>query len=130
MEPQALRHRFAPGPEGLSDSDLLRAARESGLKARWVASDWRKLAKTPLPAVAQSKDGRFFVLAKVAAGEGQEVKALVHDPEENRPVALTRAELEKAWTWPSSIRPGCGGRSAWCCRRMCCSPGRSARTSR
>ncbi|WP_374307433.1 type I secretion system permease/ATPase [Dongia sp.] len=98
VDPNALSHRFAPGPKGLVDSDLLRAARESGLKARWVASNWQKLGKTPLPAIAETKDGRFFVLAKVAAGEDQEAKALAHDPEENRPIALTKTELEKVWT--------------------------------
>ncbi|MDY0870632.1 type I secretion system permease/ATPase [Dongia rigui] len=98
VDPKALAHRFAPGPKGLTDSDLLRAARESGLKARWVVSEWRKLAKTPLPAIAETKDGRFFVLAKIASNEAGDAKVLAHDPEENRPVALTRAELEKIWT--------------------------------
>ena len=98
VDAKALAHRFAPGAKGLSDSDLLRAAREFGLKARWVTSDWQKLSKTPLPAIAETKDGQFCILAKVAENEAQDARALMHDPIENRPVALTRAELEKHWS--------------------------------
>ncbi len=96
---KALSHRFAPGPEGLIDSDLLRAAREFGLKSRWVEARWERLSKIALPAVAQTRDGRFFVLAKVAPGEGgEEGKILVHDPVDNRPVSLTKSEFEKIWS--------------------------------
>ncbi len=95
---QALSHRFAPGPQGLIDSDLLRAARESGLKARWIVSEWHKLPKTPVPAIGETNDGRFFVLAKVAEGEDAEAQILVHDPEENRPMSISRAELSRIWT--------------------------------
>ena len=85
VDAKALSHRFAPGPKGLEDADLLRASRESGLKARWVRTGWERLTKTPLPAIAETRDGRYFVLAKVATGEPaengtSEAKALVHDP--------------------------------------------------
>jgi subfamily B ATP-binding cassette protein HlyB/CyaB len=103
VDAKALSHRFAPGPKGLEDADLLRASRESGLKARWVRTGWERLTKTPLPAIAETRDGRYFVLAKVATGEPaengtSEAKALVHDPEENRPMAISRPELERIWT--------------------------------
>ena len=103
VDAKALSHRFAPGLKGLEDADLLRAARESGLKARWVTTSWNRLTKIPLPAVAETKDGRYFVLAKIAAGEppengASEPKALIHDPEENRPMAISRTELERNWT--------------------------------
>ncbi len=74
VDPKALSHRFAPGPEGLTDCDLLRAARESSLKAALGCIGWRKLAKTPLPAIAETKDGRCFVLAKVADDQGGEAE--------------------------------------------------------
>ena len=39
---------------------LLRAARRLGLKARIVTSTWRKPGATPLPSVAECKDGCFI----------------------------------------------------------------------
>jgi hypothetical protein len=50
------------------------------------------LGRSPLPAIAATKDGGFFILAKVA-----ENKALIHDPIESRPVTMARAELEAVW---------------------------------
>ena len=40
------------------------------------------------------------------------------------------ASWSTAWTSPWSTRRGCAARSAWCCRRTCCSTARCARTSR
>lgn len=103
VDAKALSHRIAPGPKGLESADLLRASRESSLKARWVSTGWNRLTKTPLPAIAETKDGRYFILAKVAPGDTatgavSEAKALVQDPEENRSMATTRTELERYWT--------------------------------
>jgi subfamily B ATP-binding cassette protein HlyB/CyaB len=46
-----------------------------------------------LPAIAAHKDGSWFIIAKVA-----ENKALIHDPKSQRPLSLSRAELEAIWT--------------------------------
>ena len=95
VDAKALSHRFASGAHGLSEVDLLRAAREFGLRCRWIASRWDRLAKTPLPAIAATGDGKFLILAKVAAAEG---KVLIHDPVENRPVTLDLAAFEQLWS--------------------------------
>ena len=44
---------------------LARAAKESGFRARVIESDTSRLDKLALPALAQSKDGGFFILANV-----------------------------------------------------------------
>ncbi|MDQ7250321.1 ABC transporter transmembrane domain-containing protein, partial [Dongia sedimenti] len=87
-----LRHRFGNLSERITATDILRTAKELRLKSRVVGSNWSRLAKSPLPAIAATKKGGFFIVAKVA-----EDKTLIHDPIENRPVTMTRAELEAAW---------------------------------
>jgi subfamily B ATP-binding cassette protein HlyB/CyaB len=91
-DPAQLRHRFGNAAEQISATDILRTAKELGLKSRVVSSKWPGLAQSPLPAIAATKEGGFFILAKVA-----EDKALIHDPIENRLVTMSRAELDAVW---------------------------------
>ncbi|MBI5041921.1 MAG: type I secretion system permease/ATPase [Gammaproteobacteria bacterium] len=88
-----LKHRFARPGEVFVTTELLRAARHLGLKAREITGSSERLAKTALPAIAQHKDGHYFVLAKI---DGD--KVLIQDPLESRPLALPRALFEEAWS--------------------------------
>jgi subfamily B ATP-binding cassette protein HlyB/CyaB len=88
---EQLRHRL--GVEKIGIGEMLRCARELGLKARSVKSRWDRLAVTPLPAIAVLRDGSFLLVGK-AADEG----AIVQIPGESRPRLMTRAEFEGAWT--------------------------------
>src|SRR5258708_14922888 len=63
-EVEQLRHRAGGAAYGVAE--MLRCAKELGLKARVVRKDWARLAKTTLPAIAECKDGTFSILAKVA----------------------------------------------------------------
>ena len=85
-----LRHSF--GGAAFGPAEIVRGARQLGLKARTVESAWDRLAKTALPAVAQRPDGSFFVLAKLADG-----KALIQDPLLGRPQVVDRAAFEAMW---------------------------------
>lgn len=87
-----LRHQFARSKEPVTPDSLIRAGRHLGLKARRVSSEWGKLEKTPLPALAQHKDGHWVVLAKVDVQ-----RVLIQDPLEERPLALPREVFEPAW---------------------------------
>src|SRR4249919_2888236 len=71
---------------------MLRCAKDLGLRARACRSDWSRLTKTPLPAIAALRDGGFMVIAK--AGED---KVLVQYPHTARPVLMTQAELLSLW---------------------------------
>src|SRR6185503_18118589 len=51
-DPAQLRHRFGNASERISATDILRTAKELGLKSRVVGSTWTRLAKSPLPAIA------------------------------------------------------------------------------
>lgn len=90
---QHLQHKFQ-GPDGVASiADILRAAKDVGLKARLLSTDWDSLAETPLPAIAQHQNGRFFVLAKVTKD-----KALVLDSARGKPQAISKAEFLQAWS--------------------------------
>jgi ATP-binding cassette, subfamily B, bacterial HlyB/CyaB len=89
-DPAQVQHRF--GPE-IRVPEMLRCAKELGLKARATKSQWQKLASTALPAIGVLRDGGFLLLAKAS-----DEKVLVQDPLQPRPALMTRAELEAVWT--------------------------------
>jgi subfamily B ATP-binding cassette protein HlyB/CyaB len=87
---EQLRHRF--GTNAIGVPEILRCARDLGLKARAYRSKWDRLATTPLPGIAVLRDGSFLLLGK--AGED---KVIVQFPAESRPRMMTQAELEAIW---------------------------------
>src|SRR6516225_5616723 len=89
-DPAQLRHRV--GHRAVGVSEMLRCAKELGLKARSHKTKWTRLPSTPLPGIAVLRDGNFIVLGKV--GEG---KALVQSPHVSHPSLMTRDELEAVW---------------------------------
>ena len=90
-DPGQIRHRFGGGDFGIPE--MLRCAKELRLKARQVATTWPRLAKTPLPAIAQRKDGSFLILGRVT-----EEGALVQDPQLGRPQMMSEAEFTQQWS--------------------------------
>src|SRR5262245_66416064 len=63
-----IRHRL--GTDKIGAPEMLRCAKELGLKARAYRTEWSRLVKTPLPAIAALRDGRFMVVAKAAEDKG------------------------------------------------------------
>ena len=88
-----LLHQFGRSGEHFTDRDLLLAAKSLGLKAEALESDWARLTKSPLPAIAPLAEGRFLLIAKM---DGD--KILVQDPLESRPLVLKRAAFEQVWS--------------------------------
>ncbi len=68
-----VRHRF--GSVAIGISEMLRCAKEFKLKARAVQTNWARIQKLPLPAIAENHDGTFFIVAK-CSGES----VLVQEP--------------------------------------------------
>ena len=64
-DPDQIRHRMGMAKIGVPE--MLRYAKELGLKAKVQKSSWERLATTPLPAIAALRDGGFLLLGK--AGE-------------------------------------------------------------
>ena len=91
VDPAQIRHQF--GSVAFGVSEILRCAKQFRLKARAVDTNWSRLARTPLPALAECRDGSFVVLGKVV-----DDKALIQDPRVGRPQLVTRAELEARWS--------------------------------
>jgi Peptidase C39 family len=59
---------------------------------RGYQSSWQRLIKTPLPAIAVLRDGRYLIL-----GKASEHRLLVQDPLSPRPILMLREEFEAAW---------------------------------
>jgi ATP-binding cassette, subfamily B, bacterial HlyB/CyaB len=89
-DPAQILHRFGPR---IGVPEMLRCAKELGLRARAVKSESQRLAGTALPAIAVMRDGGFLLLAKAAKD-----KVLVQDPLKSLPAVMTQAELEAGWT--------------------------------
>ncbi|HUK58445.1 MAG TPA: type I secretion system permease/ATPase [Stellaceae bacterium] len=87
---EQLRHSFAGRPVGVPE--MLRCAKELGLKARCFKTSWRRLAETPFPGIACLKDGRFLVIGRVGDG-----KLIVQHPFAPKPELLGEAEFEALW---------------------------------
>ncbi|MCP5418327.1 MAG: type I secretion system permease/ATPase [Chromatiaceae bacterium] len=87
-----LRHAHGASGEDFDERAIVLAGRQLGLKVRAVNSCWERLVNTPLPAIAQHRDGRWFLIAGCKA-EG----VLVQDPLESRPLTLPRKLFEKSW---------------------------------
>ncbi len=91
--PEQLSHEFAEDGRRFGCAELLLAARKLGLKAKSARSSIARLSHTPLPAIATTEDGRFFIIARLDDG-----KALIHDPQAQRPEVLSFDDLEARWT--------------------------------
>lgn len=89
---EQLRHQFGETGKVFTEEDILRASKSLGLKAGLMEMTTSQLVKAPLPAMAQRKDGRYVILAKV---EGD--KVLIQDPVEGRPTILSKATFEEQW---------------------------------
>lgn len=87
---EQIRHRL--GTDTIGASEILRCARDLGLKARSFRTGWSRLARTPLPAIASLRDGGFIVI-----GKATEDQVLVQVPGEPRPTFMTEAELLAIW---------------------------------
>ena len=90
VDPAQISHRFGGVPIGVGE--MLRCAKEFHLKARAVTVEWGRLAKLPLPAIAECHDGAFVILAK-ASGDDVLVQAPMRGPQ-----VLSRADFEASWT--------------------------------
>ncbi len=91
-QPAELARRYPAGGASKKE-DLVRVARRIGLKSRIVATDWDRLAKTPLPAIVENIDGTFLVAGRFLDG-----KILVQRPTEVRSRLTERSEFEEAWS--------------------------------
>ena len=78
----------------VSETQLLLAAKELGLKAKIVRSNWLRLPNNTMPAVAELRGGGYVVLLRCDT-DGH---LLVGDPRQQRPQRLDREQFEAIWS--------------------------------
>lgn len=93
VDPEQIRHQYSKAGMPLTETDILRCAKQLEVKARCIKTKWKRLEKIHLPAIAQNHDGDYIILGKVA-----EDKVLIQDPLEGQPSTLTREEFEASWS--------------------------------
>jgi subfamily B ATP-binding cassette protein HlyB/CyaB len=81
------------GKAALDEEDILRAARSFPVKARAHNSTFPRLLKTPLPAIAELKEGGWLVVGRVG-----EDKLLVQDALAPRPELITKEAFLERWS--------------------------------
>ena len=94
FNPQHMMHELGADPIGQAPTEqLLLGFKKAGLKAGILQTKtWTDLAGTPLPAMAQMKNGEWVVLAKTAPD-----KVLIHNPLVGKPEVLTRTAFEEVF---------------------------------
>ena len=103
-EPQ-LRHTYGHRPFDVQT--LLLAAKSLGLTAKSLRQDPKRLGKAPLPAVAQDREGRFFIVARIEAPKAAtadqpaapapDAKVLIQHAGQP-PAVIPLSELLATWT--------------------------------
>lgn len=93
VEPAQLAHQFGRHGQPFGDTELLRAAKSLKLKARAFNTKWDSLHKMALPAIARSRDGRYFILAKVS-----EDQILLQHPGQPSAITLNKDDFLALWS--------------------------------
>lgn len=89
-DPAQFRHDLGHANPSTT-TDLLRLAKRiEGVRARSIQANWAKLQRLPLPAIAMGRDGTFFLIVQVRAGE-----ILNQDPLSQSPEKLARSAFEE-----------------------------------
>jgi len=92
-----LQHQFGRDNEVFGLTEMLRASKLLGLKARQAKSEWSRLNRIQFPAIARHQDGHYFIIGGIKE-ETDDVKVLIQDPLEQRPQVLLRDQFEQAWS--------------------------------
>jgi subfamily B ATP-binding cassette protein HlyB/CyaB len=87
---EQIRHWCGQVPIGVTE--MLRCAKEYGLKASVRTTNWTRLANMPLPGIVPLRDGSFLIVGKV-----NEDKLLIQRPLSSRPEVITRTDFESKW---------------------------------
>jgi len=90
VDPEQIRHQYRGMPIGVAE--IIRCAKDLGLRARAITTNWSRLAKTPMPALAVLRDGGFMLFGKIG-----DDSIIALEPGRPRPVMLQQAELEDIW---------------------------------
>lgn len=94
VEPDQVRHEHGSKLNLFTEDDILLAAKANGLKAKAFSTHYERLARTPLPAIAQATDGNWLILARV---DGADV--YYQDPlQPGKALKCSKDEWSTKWT--------------------------------
>ncbi|KYK44446.1 MULTISPECIES: type I secretion system permease/ATPase [Bradyrhizobium] len=89
VDPERIRHQFGTI---IRAAEILRCAKELGLKARVVRTNWSRLTRLPMPALAILREDRFLIF-----GKATDERVIALEPGRPQPVMMSRMELEAIW---------------------------------
>ncbi|MBO9197748.1 peptidase domain-containing ABC transporter [Rhizobium sp. 16-449-1b] len=99
LSPERLQHDYAVGEEPVAVRQLLRMAKDSGLKAKHLTLTWPSLFQlgNAYPILAELENGNWVVVAGAVDGEEKQVRVL--DPLATRPefILLNEEQFTKSW---------------------------------
>jgi len=99
LSPERLKHDYAVGEEPVAVRQLLRMAKDSGLKAKHLTLTWPSLFQlgNAYPILAELENGNWVVVAGAVDGEEKQVRVL--DPLATRPefILLNEEQFTKSW---------------------------------
>ncbi len=94
-----LVHEFRQPGKNFGVTEIMLAAKKMSLQVKKVSTRLDRLDRTPLPAIAISKSGTFFVLAQInLSTEAEGNTFLVHEPSSARPLVLNETEFLALWS--------------------------------
>jgi len=93
-----LRHEF--GPKLFTVETILLGAKRLGLTARLVTQEPGRLDRSPLPAIAIDKEGKFFIAVKYGYDGGDKTKPriIVQQPGNPNAEVLTKEDFLDRWS--------------------------------
>ncbi|MDH2398990.1 type I secretion system permease/ATPase [Bradyrhizobium sp. SSUT18] len=89
VDPERIRHQFGGV---VRIAEMLRCAKDLGLRARVVRTNWSRLSGLPMPALAILREDKFLIF-----GKASEDKVIALEPGRPQPVIMSRMEIEAAW---------------------------------
>ncbi len=92
-DPDQITHALAIDENGMTEADILRAAKEFKLKAKASSVSFETLVALPLPAIVGMKKEKFAILAKVDDG-----KVLLLMPDGTPPQVMEKSDFTRKWT--------------------------------
>lgn len=104
LSPERLQHDYNVGETQVSTRQLLRMAKDAGLRARSVKLDWQSLLNLgeAYPALAELENGNWIVIAAAHAIDGA-VTIDVLDPLAVRPEVIVLTEEQFSTRWRGSV---------------------------
>lgn len=92
IDKQQIIHKYCLQDRIMTPIDIVKAAKELNFKVRYIEKCKTKINKLPMPCILRSKDGKFFILAKVV-----NENVLILNAEENKPSLINTKELKEMW---------------------------------